>query len=99
MNGGLAELELIGLSRSQNSSNPSRNDDIKRFPLLLDEMPAPSLNHQIMSDTERGAKRRAEVERCLFTLTGTPGLEIKEHRKKGIAGLKQTNVFPARWNG
>ena len=70
----------IGLSRGQNNPNSSRNDDMSGFLLLLDEMPVPSLNHQIMSDTERGAKRRAEVERCLFALTGTPGLEIKEHR-------------------
>ena len=106
MNGRLAELELIGLNRSQNSSNSSRNDDISGFLLLLDEIPAPKLNHQIMSDTERCRARseatsrgRVEVERCLFALTGTPGLEIKEQRKKGIAGLKQTNVFPARCNG
>ena len=54
-----------------------------------------------MSDTdaERAERVEAEVERCLFALTGTPALEIKEHRKKGIAGLKQMNVFPARWNG
>ena len=52
-NDGFAELELIGFSRSQNSSNPSRNDDISGFLLLLDEIPAPKLNHQIMSDTER----------------------------------------------